>query len=44
MESAFKGLKTMSSGWASVCMDDGVCEKHGRHLTARSWCKDFAAG
>lgn len=43
LERAFKGLSALSSGYASVCMDDGLCTRHDRHVTARAWCVSFVA-
>jgi hypothetical protein len=37
----FKGLTTMSSGYASVVAEDGVCLRHDRYLGARASCADW---
>jgi len=41
LESAFAGLSSLSSAWASVRAEDGLCLRHERYLGARSWCEDF---
>jgi hypothetical protein len=43
LESSFPGLTSFSSGYASVCADDGVCARHDRYLTAGATCAEFAA-
>ncbi len=43
LESLFKGLTSFSSGYGSVRADDGVCARHDRYLSARSFCADFTA-
>lgn len=43
LESTFPGLTSFSSGYASVCADDGVCARHDRYLAASATCADFAA-
>ena len=43
MEQVFKGMNTMSSGHASVRMDDGICLKHDEYLSASDWCDKFEA-
>jgi hypothetical protein len=42
LESVFSGLTSLSSGFGSVRADDGVCLRHDRYLSARSFCADFA--
>jgi hypothetical protein len=42
LETAFKGLTSLSSGYASVRSDDGICVRHDRYLSARSSCPDFS--
>jgi hypothetical protein len=42
LESIFKGLNCLSSGWASVRKDDGVCLEHDLYLSAGDWCDRFA--
>ncbi len=41
LESAFNGLASLSSGYASVVADDGLCLHHDRLTSARSWCAAF---
>lgn len=41
LETAIKGLNTMSSGHASVRKDDGICLKNDVYLSANDWCDDF---
>jgi Pyruvate/2-oxoacid:ferredoxin oxidoreductase delta subunit len=41
LESSIPGLTSFSSGYASVCSDDGICVRHGRYRAARSCCPDF---
>ena len=41
LEEVFKGMKTMSSGHASVRMDDGLCLMHDEFLSATDWCAKF---
>jgi hypothetical protein len=43
MEANFPGLAVMSSGWASVRADDGLCLRHGRLTNRRGGCGEFAA-
>ena len=43
LEQAFKGLASLSSGYASVRKDDGICEEHGLYLSAMASCERFAA-
>lgn len=42
MERTFPGLAVLSSAWASVRADDGVCLRHDRHLSAEATCPDFS--
>jgi hypothetical protein len=42
IESAYPGLTSMSSGFASVRDRDGLCEHHQRYLSARDSCEQFA--
>ena len=44
LETAVAGLTSLSSAYASVRADDGLCLKHDRYLGAGSWCSDFEAG
>ena len=41
LETAFKGLTSLSSGYGSVRSDDGICLRHDRYLSARSSCSGF---
>ena len=41
LEETIKGLSTMSSGHASVRMEDGICEKNDEYLSAYDWCDKF---
>jgi hypothetical protein len=42
LESVFRGLTSLSSGFGSVRADDGVCLRHDRYLSARSFCSQFS--
>jgi hypothetical protein len=41
LESVFKGLATLSSAWASVRKDDGVCLLKDLYLSADACCEAF---
>lgn len=41
LETVFTGLKTMSSGHASVRKDDGVCLLHDLYLSADARCEQY---
>ncbi|HVJ53184.1 MAG TPA: hypothetical protein VM689_12015 [Aliidongia sp.] len=41
LEAAFKGLSALSSAWASVTAEDGVCRRHDRYLSAHAFCAEF---
>jgi len=43
MENVFKGMKTMSSAYASVRKDDGICLLHDIYLEADNWCAEYTA-
>src|SRR6266403_4286519 len=43
IESALPGLSSLSSGYASVRADDGVCSLHDRYIAAESLCGRHAA-
>lgn len=43
LESVLQGLNTMSSAWASVMAEDGLCLHHDRLTGAESGCRDFKA-
>ena len=38
IEAAVPGLTTMGSGYASVRASDGLCDCHGRYVSATSHC------
>jgi hypothetical protein len=42
LEAMFPGLKSLSSGYASVTADDGLCLVHDRHVAATGGCPSFA--
>jgi hypothetical protein len=44
LERAFAGLAALSSAYASVRGEDGLCLRHDRYLGAACWCADFAPG
>jgi hypothetical protein len=41
LERVFSGLTSLSSGYASIVADDGVCGRHQRQCGADFWCVDF---
>ena len=41
IESRLRGLKSMSSGYASVRAEDGLCSRHDRYVAASSVCEDY---
>jgi len=43
LERAIEGLRVMSSGYASVRAEDGVCLRHDRYLSAWASCGEFQA-
>jgi hypothetical protein len=43
LEAAMPGLSSLSSAYASVRADDGICLLHDRYLSARASCADFSA-
>ncbi len=43
LETAIKGLNAMSSAWASVRSDDGLCLRHDRFTGAAGFCPAHAA-
>jgi hypothetical protein len=43
IESVYRGLTAMSSGFASVRDRDGLCNLHQIYLSARDSCPSFAA-
>jgi hypothetical protein len=42
LESALPGLSSLSSAYAAVRSDDGLCAVHDRYIAASSVCADFA--
>ena len=42
VEAAFPGLSSLSSGYAAVRCDDGICAVHERYVAASSSCSAFA--
>jgi hypothetical protein len=43
LETVFKGLTSMSSGYGSTGGNDGICVLHDRHLSARASCAKYTA-
>jgi len=43
LEKTWPGLASMSSGFASVRAEDGLCSHHNLYLSNRDSCADFAA-
>jgi hypothetical protein len=41
LESIFKGMSSLSSGHASIRMDDGVCEAREQYLSADYLCDRY---
>jgi hypothetical protein len=41
MEAQIPGLSSLSSAYASVRADDGICVRDGRIQNSRSWCSFF---
>jgi hypothetical protein len=41
IEASFPGLSSLSSAYAAVRADDGLCAVHGRYVTASSGCALF---
>jgi hypothetical protein len=42
VEAALPGLSSLSSAYAAVRSDDGLCAVHDRYVAASSVCADFA--
>ena len=40
LETQFRGLASLSSGYAAVRADDGMCTRHDRYVGARASCAD----
>jgi hypothetical protein len=43
LESVYKGLSSLSSGWASVRKDDGICLERDLYLSASAHCECYTA-
>lgn len=43
LEGNVAGLNSMSSAYADVRMDDGICLRHDVHLRATAHCQDHQA-
>ena len=43
LEREIPGLSALSSAYASVRAEDGLCLRHDRYLSARSSCLQFTA-
>jgi len=41
-EQEFAGLSSLSSAYASVRGEDGLCLRHDRYLSAHASCADFS--
>ena len=41
VEAAFPGLSSLSSAYAAVRCDDGICALHERYVAASSCCPAF---
>jgi hypothetical protein len=41
LERIYPGIKTMSSGFASVRKDDGICTLHDLYLSADAHCEQY---
>jgi len=41
IESVFKGMRVLGSGYASVKKDDGICELKDIYLSGNNVCKEF---
>ena len=42
LEREIRGLTSFSSAYASVRDQDGLCQKHGRYLSANRTCSSFS--
>lgn len=42
LESVYPGIKAMSSGFASIRKDDGICTLHDLYLSADAHCGQYA--
>jgi hypothetical protein len=43
LESVFKGMSSLSSGYASIRKDDGICEVRDQYLSADFWCDRYVS-
>lgn len=43
MEKIYPGMKSMSSGHASVRKDDGICSLHDLYLSASAYCDQYSS-
>ena len=43
MERTYPGIKSMSSGHASVRKDDGICSMHDLYLSADAHCDQYSS-
>jgi len=43
LEAALPGLSSLSSGYAAVRLNDGLCSQHDRYVSAASRCARYAA-
>ncbi len=41
LEQTYKGLGSLSSGYASVRKDDGICMERELYLSASGWCDRY---
>jgi hypothetical protein len=41
LEAICSGLASLGSAYASVRGEDGICDHHGRYVSARPWCDAF---
>ena len=41
LEAALPGLSSLSSAYAAVRSDDGICAVHDRYVTASSLCASY---
>jgi hypothetical protein len=44
IEAALPGLSSLSSAYAAVRSDDGICALHDRYVAASSLCAGYAPG
>jgi len=42
VEASLPGLSTLSSAYAAVRCDDGICAMHDRYVAASSFCEGFS--